>query len=268
MRPILFQIGELAIPSFWAMAFLGFFAGLLVIRQQIVERGHDVRWAYDLVLWAYVGGWFGARVFIIPAGWDYFVDDPIAFLLSSSGWVWYGGVIGGAVAVLWWARSVGLPLLVAGDITAPALALGLAIGRIGCQLAGDGDYGVATDLPWGMSYPHGVVPTSERVHPTPLYEMALYGAIFVVLWRQRHRGLPPGHLLGQYLIYSGAARFAVEFVRRNPAWLLELTTAQWFSLGSMAVGLYLLRRAREASRVPRSAFPVAEHDALGTNAER
>src|SRR5512143_4060426 len=117
------------------MAFLGFFAALLVIRRDMVERGYDQRWAYDFVLWAYVGGWVGARLFVIPSGWDYFVADPLSFLLSSSGWVWYGGVVGGAVAVLWWARSVGLPALTAGDIAAPALTIGLAIVRIGCQLA-------------------------------------------------------------------------------------------------------------------------------------
>ena len=78
MRPVLFYIGDIAIPSFWAMAFLGFFVGLLVIRRDIVERGYDVRLAYDLVLWAYVGGWIGARLFVIPTGWNYFVEDPIA----------------------------------------------------------------------------------------------------------------------------------------------------------------------------------------------
>ena len=242
MRPVLFHIADIAVPSFWAMAFVGFFVALLVVRRDMTERGYDLRYAYDMVLWAYVGGWVGARLFIIPTGWNYFVEDPIAFLLSGSGWVWYGGLIGGAVAVLWWARSVGMPMLVATDIAAPALAIGLAIGRIGCQLAGDGDYGVPTDLPWGMSYPDGVVPTTARVHPTPLYELVLYVVTFIVLWRQRGRGLPAGHLFGQYLIYTGAARFAVEFLRRNPAWLLGLTTAQWFSIGSMALGLYVLRR--------------------------
>jgi phosphatidylglycerol:prolipoprotein diacylglycerol transferase len=246
MRPVLFHIGEIAIPSFWAMAFLGFFVALLVVRRDVRERGYDERTAYDMVLWAYVGGWVGARLFIIPTGWQYFVEDPIAFLVSSSGWVWYGGVVGGAIAVLWWARSIGMPALVAADIAAPALAIGLAIGRIGCQLAGDGDYGVASDLPWAMSYPEGVVPTTERVHPTPIYEFVLLLVVFATLWGQRRLGLPPGHLIGQYLVYTGAVRFAIEFIRRNPAWLLGLTTAQVFSLASMLVGLWLLRRVRVA----------------------
>src|SRR5262249_12306134 len=82
MRPVLFHIGAIAVPSFWMMAFLGFFVGLLVIRRAMQERGYDVRLAYDLVLWAYVGGWIGARLFVIPSGWNYFVEDPISFLLS------------------------------------------------------------------------------------------------------------------------------------------------------------------------------------------
>jgi phosphatidylglycerol:prolipoprotein diacylglycerol transferase len=248
MRPILFHLGPLAIPSFWAMAFLAFFVALLIIRRDMRGRGLPDRHAYDMVLWAYVGGWVGARLFVIPTGWRYFLEAPIAFLLSGSGWVWYGGVVGGAVAVLLWARHVRIPGLVIADIAAPALAVGLAIGRIGCQLAGDGDYGVPTELPWGMSYPDGVVPTSDRVHPTPIYEMIGYGAIFVVLWRQRRRGLPDGHLIAQYLIYSGIARFAVEFVRRNPAWLFGLTTAQWMSIGSVAIGAWLVLKTATSAK--------------------
>jgi phosphatidylglycerol:prolipoprotein diacylglycerol transferase len=240
MRPILFHLGGIAIPSFWAMAFLGFLAALIVVLRQFRERGYDDRLAYDMVLWAYVGGWVGARIFVIPAGWHYFVEDPIAFLLSSSGWVWYGGVVGGAIAVLTWARREGLSWLTVGDIAAPGLAIGLAIGRIGCQLAGDGDYGVPTDLPWGMSYPDGVVPTTARVHPTPLYELIGYLIIFAALWRERRR-LAPGHALGHYLVWSAVVRFCVELLRINPRWLLGLTTAQAFSIGSVALGVWLLR---------------------------
>ncbi len=242
MRPVLFHIGDVAVPSFWVMAFLAFFVGFLVVRRDMIMRGYDVRLAYDITLWAYIGGWVGARLFLIPTGWDYFVEDPIAFLISGSGWVWYGGVVGGAVAVGLWARWTGLSILVVSDVVAPALAIGLAIGRIGCQLSGDGDYGVPSDLPWAMSYPDGVVPTVERVHPAPIYEMILYFVIFAVLRWQRGRSLPNGNILGQYLVYSGVARFAVEFVRRNPTWLLGLTTAQVMALGGALIGLYLMRR--------------------------
>src|SRR4051812_45034637 len=107
MRPILFHLGELAVPSFWTMALLGFLVAMLVVRSDAIRRGYGADFAYDLVLYAYIGGWVGARLFIIPTGWDLFVSDPIGFLLSGSGWVWYGGVVGGAVGVLWMARSRG-----------------------------------------------------------------------------------------------------------------------------------------------------------------
>jgi len=243
MRPILFHLGELAVPSFWVTAFAGFLAAFLLLRSDLLRRGHDVDLAYDVTLYAYVGGWLGARLFLIPTGWEYFVQDPITFLLSGSGWVWYGGLIGGAVAVAFLARQRQLSLLVLADVAAPALAMGLAIGRIGCQLSGDGDYGVATDLPWGMSYPDGVVPTTERVHPAPLYEMVGCLLIFAYLWRRRLSNPPVGDLFGRYLILSGVVRFLIEFVRRNPNWILGLTTAQWFSVAFAILGIFLIRRA-------------------------
>ncbi len=243
MRPVLFHIGSIAIPSFWVMAFLGFYASFVVLRRDLARRGYDDRLAYDVVLWAYVGGWIGARLFLIPTGWNYFVDDPVAFLLSSSGWVWYGGVIGGAVAVCWWARRTNFPLITLADMAAPALAIGLGIGRIGCQLAGDGDYGVPTDLPWGMSYPDGVVPTTARVHPAPVYEMIGCFALFAYLWHRR-AAAPPGDNFGRYLIASGAMRFLIELVRRNPNWLFGLTTAQWMSFAAIGFGVWMIQRSK------------------------
>ena len=219
MRPVLFYIGGTAVPSFWVTAFLGFFAAFLVVRSDLLRRGYSVDLAYDLTLYAYVGGWVGARLFIIPSAWDLFTKDPIGVLLSSSGWVWYGGLIGGTVAVWLLARRRRIPLIVLADVVAPALAIGLAFGRIGCQLAGDGDYGTPTDLPWGMSYPNGVVPTTERVHPAPLYEMVASLAIFAYLWRRRHANPPPGDLIGRYLILAATVRFLLECIRRNPHWL-------------------------------------------------
>jgi len=205
-------------------------------------------------LYAYIGGWVGARLFLIPTGWDYFTTDPISFLLSSSGWVWYGGLIGGTVAAGMLAKRRKLSLLLLADIAAPALAMGLAIGRIGCQLAGDGDYGVPTDLPWGMSYPNGVVPTTERVHPAPVYEMLACFAIFAYLWRRRLHNPPTGDLFGRYLVLTALVRFLIEFVRRNPAWLVGLTTAQWMSIGLSLFGVLLVRYAASQglNRVARS----------------
>jgi phosphatidylglycerol:prolipoprotein diacylglycerol transferase len=253
MRPVLFYIGDFAVSSFWLTAFSGFLVAMLLIRAEMRRRHMDPRLAYDMTLWAYIGGWVGARLFLIPTGWTQFVEDPLRFLTASSGWVWYGGLVGGAVAVLAWARHERLAPAMIADIAAPVLAIGLAFGRLGCQLSGDGDYGVPTDLPWAMSYPNGVVPTAERVHPAPVYEMLACGALFAWLWRRRLRQPPEGSQIAVYLIGSSAVRFLIEFVRRNPTWLLGLTTAQWFSVLALALGVITWTAAiRSAPRTPGS----------------
>jgi phosphatidylglycerol---prolipoprotein diacylglyceryl transferase len=254
MYPVLFRIYGIPIDSFWVTVFLGFLAALFVARSELARQGHDPGASYDLILWAYIGGFIGARLFMIVTAWEQFQRDPFGVLFSGSGWAWQGGVIGGTIAVALKARALGLPLGDVADLTGPCLALGQAIGRIGCQLSGDGDYGVPTDLPWGMSYPNGVVPTTERVHPTPIYESLLYLLIFFVLWRQRRRPHPPASLFGQYLVLTGIVRFAVEFVRRNPVVALGLTVAQWMSLVSIAIGVAVLLRAYSTSQ------PIAERE--------
>ena len=225
------------------MAILGFVIAFFILRSEVAQRQLPAVLAYDLTLYAYIGGWIGARLFLIPTGWDIFVEDPVGFLLSGSGWVWYGGVIGGAWAAWLLASRREVPFAMLGDIAAPALAMGLAIGRVGCQLSGDGDYGVATDMPWGMSYPNGVVPTTEIVHPTPVYEMIGCLLIYGYLRRRKRDQEAVGDQLGRYLILAGVLRFVVEFFRRNPNWLFALTTAQWISLGCVGLGLLICRRS-------------------------
>jgi phosphatidylglycerol:prolipoprotein diacylglycerol transferase len=269
MYPILFHVFGFPVEAFWVAVLLGFLAALLVARAELRRQGHDPGAAFDLILWAYVGGFVGARLFLVFTEWSKFQSDPFELLFSGSGWVWQGGLIGGTVAVALKARALGLPLTDVADFAGSCLAIGQAIGRIGCQFAGDGDYGVATTLPWGMSYPEGVVPTTERVHPTPIYEMVLYLLIFAVLWRNRTRPHRPGSLFGQYLLYAGAARFAVEFVRRNSVVGLGLTLAQWVSIVSMIVGLaILLRRSsfvggRSPDRISDGERPPTNDRSLG-----
>jgi phosphatidylglycerol---prolipoprotein diacylglyceryl transferase len=248
MYPVLFHVFGFPVESFWAAVFFGFLAALFVARSELARRGHEPGAAYDLILWAYIGGFVGARLFLIVTAWEQFQRDPFGLLLSGSGWVWQGGVMGGTIAVALKARSIGLPLGDVADLSGLCLAIGQTIGRIGCQLAGDGDYGVPTTLPWGMSYPNGVVPTTDVVHPTPIYEGVAYLLIFALLWSRRTRPHAPGSLFGEYLILTGAVRFAVEFVRRNPAVGLGLTVAQWVSLVSMAIGIILVTRARPVAR--------------------
>ena len=248
MYPVLFRVFGFDVEAFWVTVIVGFVAALFVARAELRRTGHDVEIAYDLILASYLGGFAGARLFLIFSAWEAFRRDPFELLFSGSGWVWQGGVIGGTITVLLAARRRGVPFVDVADLAGPCLAIGQTIGRLGCQLSGDGDYGVASDLPWAMSYPNGVVPTEVRVHPTPVYEMIAYAMLFVFLWRQRHRPRPPGNLFGQYLVLSGAVRFAVEFVRRNPIVGWGLTLPQWMSLVWMIAGSALLRHLHGAPR--------------------
>jgi phosphatidylglycerol---prolipoprotein diacylglyceryl transferase len=130
------------------------------------------------------------------------------------------------------------------DICAPAACVGYAIGRIGCLLSGDGDYGMPTSLPWGMSFPNGVVPTTQRVHPTPLYEFFIWLAIAAILWRMGAKfvrePMTKGEIFSLYLILTGIARFLIEFIRINPRSFFGMSNAQTASLVSIALGAVLL----------------------------
>jgi phosphatidylglycerol:prolipoprotein diacylglycerol transferase len=163
--------------------------------------------------------------------------------------VWFGGLVGGALGVVLWAHWRGFLGWQLFDVAAVPLAIGYAIGRVGCQLSGDGDYGIHSDLPWAMSYPDGTVPTTDTVHPTPVYETLAMGVAGVVLWRLRDR-FPLGVLFGLYLIIAGLERFLVEFIRRNEEIVAGLTQPQLISLGLMALGAAIVA---VRGRVPRAA---------------
>jgi phosphatidylglycerol:prolipoprotein diacylglycerol transferase len=151
--------------------------------------------------------------------------------------------------VILWARWRGWLTAQMLDATSIALALGYAIGRIGCQLSGDGDYGTASDLPWAMAYPEGTVPTTEEVHPTPVYETVAMGTVAFVLWHLRDR-FAPGVVFGLYLVLAGTERLLVEIIRRNDSVVAGLTLAQLVSLAMMALGAAVLWSRRN---VPRTA---------------
>jgi phosphatidylglycerol:prolipoprotein diacylglycerol transferase len=229
------EIGPLTLQTFGLMFALAFVAAGALIWRRFEELGKPPDWAYEMGFAALVGGVIGSRLYYIVDNYSEVSDDLLGNLFSGSGLTWYGGALGGAIAVLIWARWRGFLGLALLDVAAPALALGYAIGRVGCQLSGDGDYGKAWDGPWAMSYPDGTVPTTEDVHPTPVYEALAMGLGAWILWRLRDR-VRTGVLFALYLLYAGTERFLVEFVRRNEEAALGLTMAQWESLAMMAAG--------------------------------
>jgi len=230
------DIGPLTLQTFGICFALAFIAAGALVYKRFGELGKPKDWAYEMAFAALVGGIVGSRVYFIVQNYEQVKDDLLGNLFSGSGLVWYGGALGGALAVLawaWWRGFLNLTLL---DVAAPALALGYAIGRCGCQMAGDGDYGKPWNGPWAMAYPDGTEPTSRTVHPTPIYETLAMGLGAWILWQLRER-VRPGCLFAIYLVYAGAERFLVEFVRRNTEDSVGLTTAQLESLGLITIGI-------------------------------
>jgi phosphatidylglycerol---prolipoprotein diacylglyceryl transferase len=247
MRPEIHLLG-LSIKTFGVMFALGFIAAGAVLARRLDELGKPVDWAYEMVFAALVGGLVGSRVYYLVQHRDDLHGGLLSNVFSGTGLVWYGGALGGMLAVILWAyrrRFLGLGLL---DLAAPGLALGYAIGRIGCQVSGDGDYGRGSDLPWAMPYPHGTVPTDISVHPTPIYETLAVGLIAWMLWRWRDR-FAPGLLFAAYLVLSGVERLLVEFIRRNAHVAVGLTAPQLQSAALAAAGVAWLAWAARAGRL-------------------
>jgi phosphatidylglycerol:prolipoprotein diacylglycerol transferase len=201
-----------------------------------------------------IAGLLGAKLYSVLESPRELIAHP-AVLISRYGFTWSGSVITTLVAMVFLARHFDIPVLEFMDLCAPPAALGYAIGRIGCLLSGDGDYGAPTNLSWGMSFPNGVEPTPPkclawglsadcRVHPTPIYEFLAGVIIAVYLWRMATKaasgGGSHGEIISSYLIWTGIARFLVEFIRINPRSFYGLTNAQVVSLLSIAAGAILL----------------------------
>jgi phosphatidylglycerol---prolipoprotein diacylglyceryl transferase len=246
MKPEVELLG-ISIKTFGVTFALAFLACGLVIARRLRELERPVDWAYELVFAALLGGVIGARGYYLIQNYSTVRHDLVGSVFSGSGLVWYGGAIGGAIGVIAWMRWRDAMELRMFDMCATALALGYAIGRIGCQVSGDGDYGIASSLPWAMGYPHGTVPTPPgvRVQPTPIYETVAMCLVAYLLWQLRDR-VRPGVVFALYMVLSGLERLLVEFVRRNAEVFAGLTTPQLESIVLMIIGLvWLAWMARE-----------------------
>jgi phosphatidylglycerol:prolipoprotein diacylglycerol transferase len=240
MKPEVVLFG-ISIKTFGVTFALGFLACGLVIARRLRELGKPVDWAYEIVFAALLGGLIGARGYYLIQNYGEVKGDLVGHIFSGSGLVWYGGAIGGAIAVIAWMRWRRMLTLTTVDMCATVLALGYGIGRIGCQVSGDGDYGIRSKLPWAMGYPHGTVPTPPgvTVQPTPVYETLAMCLVAYALWKLRDR-VRPGVVLGLYLVLSGTERLLVEFIRRNKEVLWGLTAPQLESAVLIVLGAALL----------------------------
>jgi phosphatidylglycerol:prolipoprotein diacylglycerol transferase len=257
--PFNIHVGPLNITGYGIMLMVGFLIGGWLIDRDLRSRGLHHEYAADITVAAVIGGILGAKLWYVAA-----TGEPGA-LFTRGGLVWYGGFLGGVVLVLANGYRLGVPLRWTCQLTAAPLAAAYALGRIGCFLVGD-DYGRPTSLPWGVAFPQGIPPTTAgsmardfgitmpegvtpdsllAVHPTQLYEAIAMIAAFMVIWRLRKNGMPAGWLFGLYLLFAGAERFLVEFVRAKADRLaLGLTLAQVTALGLIVTGTALMLRWR------------------------
>jgi len=268
MIPFL-HIGWLSIPTFGLMVAAALMVSAYVLQADLNRRpqlqrqgspesdrnlGPIGRWigpapdGFVIIGIAGFAGIAGARLYhVFETPSDLFAD-PVGQLFSRFGFAWFGGFLGGfaALAFLAWHYRIGLLEFL--DLCSPAACVGYAIGRIGCLLSGDGDYGIPTNLPWGMSFPNGVVPTTARVHPTPLYEFCIWLAIAAFLWHMGTKALrgpkAKGEIFANYLILTGIARFLIEIIRINPRSFLGMSNAQAASVLSILIGAVLLWRIK------------------------
>lgn len=247
MYPVLFRIGEFEVTSFGAMVALGALVGLWLFRRELVRSGMSPD-ASDAGVAGIVGGLVGAKLLWVV---EHAGEEPLADLLFSRGGLsWFGGLAGGIVAgiaLLAWRR---LPIVDVLAAATPGLAIGHAIGRIGCLLVGD-DYGRPSSLPWAIAFPEGLPPTTVPVHPTQIYEAALLVPVAMLLVRWRRRGLPASFVLGLYLILAGALRFVIEFLRVNERVAGPLSVAHIAALAAVLGGLILAGRRTPGPKRPR-----------------
>ena len=253
MYPTLIDFGPFGIHSYGLMMACAFITVVFVLQRELKRRGFVSEVASSIVMAAGIGGVVGAKLYSALQDGQLRFDE----LFSTSGLVWYGGLIGGSLAVSLYILRSPNPYLPTIDIIGPTLLLGYGIGRIGCFLAGDGDYGPPSDLPWAMAFPNGTVPTDVPVHPTPLYETSISFAFFGILWARRHRlEETPGVLFGASLILLGIERFIVEFWRINPRIYAGLSTAQFFSIFLVIVGSGFVFWMRSRSKVAPAVLEV------------
>lgn len=238
--------------SFGLMVALALFVGAARLAKSLRHYGLDPRLAERYVTAAGLSGLLGARLWYIGENWSSLRHDIFGALFSSAGFTFYGGFIIAAIVVYILAKRDGTDMGKFCDALGPCLALGYAVGRLGCQLSGDGDYGTATYGFWGMSYSTGVVPTlaGERVYPTPLFESTLALAIvFLLSYVERSQTILSRRFqrFGLYLVLISIERVLVEFLRINPPVLWGFSEAQVIGASLCLFGVLLLTLPRRAN---------------------
>lgn len=224
MRPVILRIGSFTIYSYGFFLAVAFLAGTLLARSEARRKNIDPDIVFDLVLIVALAGLMGARLFYVIGHWQEFSPKPLqALAIWQPGLVFYGGLLGGTIAVLIFVRVKNLSLWAIADMMVPGLALGYAIARIGCFLNGC-CYGVPSSVPWAINF------FDVPRHPTQLYSSIYSLLIFGIIWFSRKKIRTVGVLFWFYLGLYAISRFAVEFLRASTRVVFGLSAAQIISI--------------------------------------
>lgn len=251
MLPKLIKVGSFFLPTYGVLVAIAFLVAIWVTTKLARREGLDTEKITNLALYCAIGGMAGAKLFMFFFDWRKYLSGEYKLFsmetLQAAG-VFQGGLVVAVLVAVWYMRSSGLPGWRTADIFAPGIAIGHAIGRLGCFAAGC-CWGDKCDLPWAVTFNNPEaqeltgVPLNVPLHPTQLYEALAEVVIFAFLWRRIHREHPDGSVIGWYMVLYSAVRFAVEFVRNHEQALIAgLSLTQWISLGTLAAGLWLVWR--------------------------
>lgn len=220
------------------MVAIAFLVAYWVASLEFKRKGLTENLLSNVFLAIIIGGIAGAKILYVIENvpLSQLISNPLEYLLSRGGLTFYGGFIGAVILLIIVANRGKTSFWKIGDAISPSLALGYAIGRIGCFLVGD-DYGIKSNLPWAISFPKGLPPTTERVHPTQLYEVVAMTVVFIIIWKIRKKAAPDGWLFSIYFILAGLERFLIEFIRSTtPSPIPHLSVAQVMAIVLMAAG--------------------------------
>lgn len=268
MVAYLVEWGWFKLGSYGLMMALGFLCAYFLLRKELVRKEIDPALASRVTFNGAIWGVIGARLLSVLEDPGRVAAEPVRTLLLEGGLTWYGGFVGAAVAIVYTVVKARASMLGVFDAASPATFVGYALGRLGCLLSGDGCYGEATSLPWGMAFPNaphepgfhcmrsGAIatwppmdpstgrryPADVLVHPTPIYEALVALAVFGVLWLIRKRIRRTGTMFGLLFVFIAIPRFFVEFIRLNPRYF-GLSLSQWIAIVFLVVGLALIGRS-------------------------
>jgi phosphatidylglycerol:prolipoprotein diacylglycerol transferase len=235
LYPELFRIPFIDYPisTFGVSMAIAFLVAFWITMKGMEDKRMATEELSAVFIYVMLGGIIGSKMYYAIDNWLLDGGAFLPLLLSRGGITWYGGLIGGTVAGAIGAKRVGINVKQLADCVAPGVAVGQAIGRIGCFLVGD-DYGRVSDVPWAVAFPEGAPPTLERVHPTQLYEVAWLLPVALLLWSRRHKS---PFLFGEYMALNGAGRIVIENWRVNPTVALGMTEPQWIGFGLIVLGV-------------------------------